>query len=156
MHKHVNQVMVCYPLSQDCKGFLITQNSVLSKSDPFLLAHWLEYSKKKLVKLLQDNISTTLHNILQHDERHRVCDDRNEEALIQVQLDVIQVLGRYDFLFLNTHNPWESPEAPALIPPPLSLKCLNAYVQASMAISHTLQNAVKRLCCDELHSFIQK
>ncbi|MCJ8730649.1 hypothetical protein PDJAM_G00186790 [Pangasius djambal] len=109
---------------QDHKGCLITQKGVLSVSDPFLLADWLEYSKQKVLTLLQDNISTTLHNILQHDELNNVCDDSNEEAFIQVQLDVIQ--------------------------------CLDAPIQASKTVSHTLKNAVQRLCCDELHSFIQR
>lgn len=76
------------------KGCLNTENGVLSLSDPFLLADWLEYSKQKLLTLLQDKISTTLHNILQHDEPNSVGDDSNEEACIQVQLDVIQVLGQ--------------------------------------------------------------
>lgn len=90
--------MVCliiYNFRQDRKGCLSTQNNgVLCVSDPFLLADWLDYSKQKLLTLLQDNISTTLHNILQHDEPNGDYDDSNEEAFIQVQLDVIQVLGR--------------------------------------------------------------
>lgn len=90
--------MVCYHLSQDYKGYLITQNGALCISDPLLLAHWLKYSQQKLLKLLQDNISITLHNILQHDECNGVCDDSNEEAFIQIQLDVIQVLGRYSMI----------------------------------------------------------
>ncbi|KAK3554181.1 hypothetical protein QTP70_020069 [Hemibagrus guttatus] len=108
----------------DHKGCLITENGVLSVSDPLMLADWLEYSKQKLLTLLQDNISTTLHNILQHDEPNSVGDDSNEEAFIQVQLDVIQ--------------------------------CLNAPIQASETISQTLKNNVQRLCCDELHIFMQK
>ncbi|XP_053477142.1 exocyst complex component 3 isoform X2 [Ictalurus furcatus] len=110
---------------QGHKACLITQNCVLSVSDPLLLADWLEYSKQKLLTLLQENISTTLHSILQHDEPNGVCcDDSSEEAFIQVQLDVIQLL--------------------------------NAHIQASKTVSHTLKTAVQRLCCDELHSFIQR
>lgn len=86
--------MVCYLFRQGNKGCLITEKGVLSLSDPLLLADWLVYSKQKLLTLLQANISTTLNNILQHDEPNGVCDDGSEEALIQVQLDVIQVLGR--------------------------------------------------------------
>ncbi|KAG7334122.1 hypothetical protein KOW79_002529 [Hemibagrus wyckioides] len=108
----------------DHKGCLDTENGVLSLSDPFLLADWLEYSKQKLLILLQDKISTTLHNILQHDEPNSVGEDSNEEACIQVQLDVIQ--------------------------------CLNAPIQASETISHTLKNDVQRLCCNELHTFMEK
>ncbi|KAF4090291.1 hypothetical protein AMELA_G00050280 [Ameiurus melas] len=110
---------------QGHKGCPITQNCVLSVSDPLLLADWLEYSKQKFLTLLKDNISTTLHNILQHDETNGDCyDDSSEEAFIQVQLDVIQFL--------------------------------NAHIQASKTVSHILKTAVQRLCCDELHSFMQR
>lgn len=86
--------MACYLFREDHKGCLITQEGIIGLSDPFLLANWLKYSKQKLLKLLQDDISTTLHNILQHDEPNGVCDDSNEEAFVQVQVDVIQVPGR--------------------------------------------------------------
>lgn len=87
--------LIIYNFRQAHKACLITQNCVLSVSDPLLLADWLEYSKQKLLTLLQENISTTLHSILQHDEPNGVCcDDSSEEAFIQVQLDVIQVLSR--------------------------------------------------------------
>ncbi|XP_046732390.1 exocyst complex component 3 isoform X2 [Silurus meridionalis] len=109
---------------QEYKGCFHTHNCVLSVSDPFLLVDWMEYSKQKLLKLLQDNISTTLYNILQHDVLNVINVDSNEEDFIQVQLDVIQ--------------------------------CLNAPIQASKTVSQSLSNAVQRLCCDELHSFIQK
>ncbi|XP_047668932.1 uncharacterized protein si:dkey-196h17.9 isoform X2 [Tachysurus fulvidraco] len=102
---------------QDHKGCMITGNSVLNVSDPLLLADWLQYSKQKLLTLFQGNISTTLHNILQHDQPNSVGEDSNEEAFLQVQIDVIQ---------------------------------------ASETISHTIKNAVQRICCDELHTFIQK
>lgn len=91
--------MDCYPFRQDHTGCLVPQIGVLSVSDPLLLADWLEFSKQKVLTLLQDNISTTLHNILQHDEHNGVCDKSNEEAFIHVQLDVIQV--RYNVPFLN-------------------------------------------------------
>ncbi|KAM9477291.1 exocyst complex component 3 [Clarias gariepinus] len=110
--------------SQDHEGCLIKQRGVLSVSDPFLLSDWLEYSKQKLLTLVQEDISTTLHNILQHDDPKSICEDNNEETFIQVQLDVIQ--------------------------------CLNAHIQASKTVSHTMQKAVQRLCCDELHNFIQR
>lgn len=93
--------MDCYPFRQDHTGCLVTQIGVLGVSDPLLLADWLEYSKQKVLTLLQDNISTTLHNILQHDEHNGVCDKSSEEAFIHVQLDVIQVLGRYNVSFFN-------------------------------------------------------
>lgn len=82
---------------------MITENSVLNVSDPLLLADWLQYSKEKLLILLQGNISTILHNILQHDQPNIVDDDSNEEAFLQVQLDVIQVLDQLEFPFMNTN-----------------------------------------------------
>ncbi|TSK22818.1 hypothetical protein Baya_2176 [Bagarius yarrelli] len=109
---------------QDHKASLITQTDVHSVTDPFLLADWLEYLKQKHLKLLQNRISTTLDNILQHKDSTGGFNDRNEETFIQVQLDVIQ--------------------------------CLNASIKASETISHTLKNAVQRLCCDEFHCFIKR
>lgn len=95
VHKHIAWLfiifLIMYDFSQDHEGCLIKQRGVLSVSDPFLLSDWLEYSKQKLLTLVQEDISTTLHNILQHDDPKSICEDNNEETFIQVQLDVIQV-----------------------------------------------------------------
>lgn len=155
VHEHFK--MVCYPFRQDLKEYLIIQKDVLGVSDPLLLAEWLGFSKQKLLTLLHANISTTLHNILHHEELNGVRDDKNEEAFIQVQLDVIQVrqMGFPHFwihiIFGNLQNLCNINPTPLVSP-----KCLNAPIQISKTVSYTLKIAVQRLCCDELHSFIQR
>ncbi|XP_076830652.1 exocyst complex component 3 isoform X2 [Brachyhypopomus gauderio] len=107
---------------QNLKGCHNIQDDVLRVSDPLLLTDWVEKSKQKILTLVQEDISAILQNILSEDQT--VCDYRDEEAFIKLQLDVIQ--------------------------------CLNATIQGTQAISHTLKKAIQRVCCDELHSFVER
>ncbi|KAK1791603.1 hypothetical protein P4O66_013610 [Electrophorus voltai] len=92
--------------SQDLKGCHIIQDGVLRVSDPLLLTDWFEKSKQKVLILVQEHISTTLQNILQY-EAQSVCEYTDEEALIKVQLDVIQVLEKDRVkVYVNAENEW--------------------------------------------------
>ncbi|RXN24795.1 exocyst complex component 3-like protein [Labeo rohita] len=59
--------------------------------DPLLLTGWIERATEKLLPKLQNDISTTLQNILHYDEQQgRKEDSMDEETFIRVHLDVTQ------------------------------------------------------------------
>ncbi|KAK2896480.1 hypothetical protein Q8A67_010968 [Cirrhinus molitorella] len=66
----------------------------LRVDDPLLLTGWFERAKGKLLPKLQNDISTTLQNILCYDEQHGHNEDSmDEETFIRVHLDVTQCLN---------------------------------------------------------------
>ncbi|KAL1263307.1 hypothetical protein QQF64_006046, partial [Cirrhinus molitorella] len=73
------------------KEVFFSPDSVL---DSPLLTEGFERAKQKLLQLLQNDISTTLQNILHYDEEHRHNEDSmDEETFIRVYIDVTQCLN---------------------------------------------------------------
>ncbi|XP_026135143.1 uncharacterized protein LOC113113188 [Carassius auratus] len=62
--------------------------------DPLLVTGWFERATRKLLPKLQNDISTTLQNILHYDKKHGHHEDSmDEETFIRVHLDVTQCLN---------------------------------------------------------------
>ncbi|KAK2896479.1 hypothetical protein Q8A67_010967 [Cirrhinus molitorella] len=62
--------------------------------DPLLLTGWFERATEKLLPKEQNDISTTLQNILCYDEQHGHNEDSmDEETFIRVHIDVTQCLN---------------------------------------------------------------
>ncbi|XP_016368057.1 uncharacterized protein LOC107708373 [Sinocyclocheilus rhinocerous] len=92
--------------------------------DPLLLTGWFERATRKLLPKLQNDISTTLQNILHYDEEHGHHEDSmDEETFIRVHLDVTQCLNAV------IHNSKEFSNTLMCTAQTLCLKELHHFVQ---------------------------